>query len=112
MPVRLNTVGLGNLINGRDVVPELAQVIDAVSVSVNTADPAEWIKLHRPRPAYRAGGFAAVLSFVSGCVAAHLRTRVTAVERPGADLDAVAALARRLGAGFLARPALDEAEAA
>jgi hypothetical protein len=40
-------------------------------------------------------------------VAAGLDTRVTAVRLPGVDLEAVAALAGRLGAGFAARPRLD-----
>ncbi|MCA9772231.1 MAG: YchF/TatD family DNA exonuclease, partial [Myxococcales bacterium] len=33
--VRLNTDGLGRLVHGRDILPELAGLIDAVSVSLN-----------------------------------------------------------------------------
>jgi TatD family-associated radical SAM protein len=106
LPLRLNTVGLGSLIQERDIVPDLAALLDSVSVSVNVADSARWEELHRPRPEYRGRGFAAVREFVAGCVAAGLRTRVTAVELPGSDLGEVRALARELGADFLARPAL------
>ena len=33
-PVRLDTNGLGSLINGRDIVPEMEGVIDSVSISL------------------------------------------------------------------------------
>ncbi len=106
-PLRLNTVGLGSLVHGRDIVPELAPLLDAVSVSLNTVDPALWEELHRPAPRWRGRGFQAARVFAQGCVAAGLRTRVTAVEGTGADLDAVRAYADSIGAEFLARPALD-----
>jgi TatD family-associated radical SAM protein len=104
--VRLDTIGLGSLIWGRDISRQLALCLDSVSVSLNTADAAQWEELHRPAPAFRGGGFRAAKEFVARCVAAGLETRVTAVEQPGVDLGAVAALARRLGAGFAARPLL------
>ncbi|MFI5360683.1 MAG: TatD family nuclease-associated radical SAM protein [Elusimicrobiota bacterium] len=107
--LRLNTIGLGDLIWGRDIVPELARDLDAVSVSLNTADPAQWLELHRPARAYRARGFEASRLFAEKCVAAGLRTRVTAVELPEVDLDALRAYARRIGAEFLARPQLLDA---
>ena len=105
-PLRLNTVGLGSLVHGRDIVPELALFLDAVSVSLNTADPAQWEALHRPAPAYRERGFAASRDFAERCVKAGLRTRVTAVERADVDLDALENFARGIGAEFHARPAL------
>jgi TatD family-associated radical SAM protein len=112
LPIRLNTIGLGNLIWGRDIVPELASFLDSVSVSLNTADPEQWVELHRPSPAFRTRGFADSRLFAEHCVAAGLRTRVTAVELPGVDLEAVGAYARRIGAEFFARPQLlDDAAA-
>lgn len=107
IPLRLNTVGLGDLIHARDIVPELALAVDAVSVSLNTADPAQWLAMHRPAPAYRAEGFAAAREFARKCVKAGLRTRVTAVDQPGVDLEPLRAFAAEIGAEFLARPALD-----
>ena len=41
-------LGLGSLVNGRNIVPELRGAVDAVSVSLNTADPMQWEALHRP----------------------------------------------------------------
>lgn len=107
VPLRLNTVGLGSLINARDIVPDLKRWVDAVSVSLNTSDPAEWLALHRPAPAYRAEGYAAARDFARRCAAAGLKTRVTAVDRPGADWSALRAFAAEIGAEFLARPSLD-----
>jgi len=104
--LRLNTVGLGNLINGRDITGELSRNLDAVSVSLNTADPKQWLALHRPLAAYRTEGYAAVLSFISGCVKRKLDTAVTAVELPGVRRAAVRSLALSLGARFRPRPEL------
>jgi TatD DNase family protein len=106
---RLNTVGLGNLIWERDITPQLKLCVDAVSISLNTADPAEWRRLHAPREAYAEQGFAAAQRFVQDCVRAGLETTVTAVRLPGVDLAAVERLARSLGAGFRLRPPLSEA---
>lgn len=48
-PVRVNTNGQGSLVNGRDIAPEFAGVVDAVSVSLNTPDPARYQELVRSR---------------------------------------------------------------
>jgi TatD DNase family protein len=104
--LRLNTVGLGSLIWGRDIAPELAGLIDAVAVSLNTADPGQWLDIHAPLKAFRAAGYASTLDFIRSCAAAGLKTTVTAVQLPGTDLAAVRRLAASLGASFRARPAL------
>jgi TatD family-associated radical SAM protein len=106
-PIRLNTVGLGSLVHGRDIVPELALFLDSVSVSLNTADPVQWEEIHRPAPIYRGRGFVAARAFAERCAKAGLRTRVTAVERPDVDLAPLAAYALRIGAEFMARAALN-----
>ena len=48
-PVRLNTNGLGDLINGRSIAPELAGLVDTVSISLNTPDRDAYLKLVRPK---------------------------------------------------------------
>jgi TatD DNase family protein len=40
--VRLNTDGHGNIINHRNIVPELAGIIDSVSISLNSIDPQQY----------------------------------------------------------------------
>ncbi|HAZ07662.1 MAG TPA: radical SAM protein [Elusimicrobia bacterium] len=106
LKLRLNTVGLGDLIQGRDIVPELKSYLDMVSISLNTTDPARWIEMHRPAPKYREAGFQAVKDFIERCVKAGLRVRVTGVQGLGADLASLEEYALRVGAEFLARPQL------
>ncbi len=43
--VRLDTDGLGNLIHGRDILPELKGLIDAVSVSLNAPDAETYARI-------------------------------------------------------------------
>jgi TatD DNase family protein len=43
--VRLDTDGLGNLVHGRNIVPELQGLIDAVSVSLNAPDAETYVKV-------------------------------------------------------------------
>ncbi|OGS39930.1 MAG: hypothetical protein A2506_11075 [Elusimicrobia bacterium RIFOXYD12_FULL_66_9] len=106
LELRLNTVGLGDLIAGRDIIPELKGYLDMVSVSLNTMDAAQWLTMHRPAGKYRENGYAAVKAFIERAVKAGLRTRVTGVQGSGADLAAVKEYARGVGAEFLARPPL------
>ncbi len=44
---RLNTDGHGNVINKRNIVPELVGLIDAVSISLNSTDPVQYGDLMR-----------------------------------------------------------------
>ena len=45
--VRLNTDGHGNVINHRNIVPELVGLIDSVSISLNSIDPIQYGELMR-----------------------------------------------------------------
>lgn len=99
--VRLNTNGTGNLFWKRNILPELAPVVDVVSVSLNTSDEAEYRELCRP--AFGEAAFPAVVDFVRRSVAAGIDTVCTAVEYPGVDIEAAERLAVSLGARFRAR---------
>ena len=108
--LRLNTVGLGNLINGRDITPELGTFLDTVSISLNTTDPAHYVEIMRPLPAFRDRALESVKEFIRLCVPQVPETVVTAVEMPGVDLAGVRAVAESAGAVFRARPHLDKDE--
>ncbi len=61
--LRLDTNGLGNLINGRDIIPDLAQVLDSISISLNASSAEEYGELCKPEM----GGekaYAAILDFI------------------------------------------------
>ncbi len=59
--IRVNTNGLANLIHGKDVTPMFGGIVDAVSISLNTPDPEEYLRLTRSR--FGAGSFEAMLAF-------------------------------------------------
>ncbi len=64
--VRLDTNGMGSLINGRDIVPELSEVLDSISISLNASDEDEYMGLCIPR--FGRGSYNALIEFIEGCV--------------------------------------------
>lgn len=60
-PIRVNTNGQGSLINGRDIAPELAGVVDSVSISLNSPDAARYQQIVRSR--YGEEAFDGMLDF-------------------------------------------------
>ena len=64
-PVRLDTNGLGNLINGRDIVPEMVGLIDSVSISLNAPNEEEYLEVTKSR--FGPGSYQAVLDFIREC---------------------------------------------
>ena len=65
-PIRLNTNGLGDLINGRPIAPELEGLVDTVSISLNTPDRDAYLAL--VRPSFGEQSFDAMLRFAADCV--------------------------------------------
>lgn len=59
--IRLNTNGLGNLVNKRDICPELKGRIDEISISLNTPDAEDYLKIVRPK--FGIQSFQAMLDF-------------------------------------------------
>jgi TatD DNase family protein len=104
-PTRLNTNGLANLQYGRDIAPELAGIIDAVSVSLNAATAAQYQELCRSNFGERA--FFALQDFARSCLRYGIATTLTVVAMPGIDLTAVEQIARNLGANFRVRSFVD-----
>jgi TatD DNase family protein len=90
LPLRLDTNGHGNMINRRDIVPELAGVFDGVSVSLNAHDRASYARLCRPDAGEKA--FDAVLDFLRRAAASKMACTVTVLDCPGVDVDACRAL--------------------
>lgn len=106
--IRLNTNGLGNLINKRNIAPELKTAVDRVCISLNAQTADLWRKLVRPAPGYE-DGFKSVLQFIKACsVEKFDRVTASCVENTGADPQAVQALATQYGAQFNEREYLDE----
>jgi TatD DNase family protein len=99
---RLNTDGHGSLINHRNIVPELVGLIDAVSVSLNSPDPAQYGALMRLDPDVY---FPAMLEFAREAVRVIGAVSMTVVDLDGVDRDRAADLVEReIGAVFVRRP--------
>ena len=64
--VRINTNGLGSLVNGKDIAPLFEGLVDTVSISLNTPDEKRYLELVRPK--FGQPSFAAMLSFAEECV--------------------------------------------
>lgn len=65
-PTRINTNGLGNLVNGRDITPELKGLIDTVSISLNTPNKERYYELTRSK--FEIGSFDAMIDFAKEAV--------------------------------------------
>ena len=102
LPFRLNTNGQGNLINKRNIVPELEGVIDKVSVSLNAPDADTYLRLCRPDAGARA--FDSMIDFIRKAASSRIECEVTALDCPEIDLDACGNLVEGIeGAHFRAR---------
>ncbi len=105
--LRLNTIGLGNLINKRNIAPDLAGFLDSICISLNTLDPAKWAEIHRPLPEFREKGFDGVVEFIRECAKVMPETYVTAVEMTGLEKEQFEQFVKKLGAKVRFRPYLD-----
>ncbi|HEY6874082.1 MAG TPA: TatD family hydrolase [Geobacteraceae bacterium] len=99
--IRINTDGQANLVYGRNVLPELEGVVDALSVSLNAADPETYQRLcHTP---FGEAGFHGVCKFLQEAPRYIPEVTASAVTVPGLDVEAVRRLAESLGVKFRER---------
>ena len=63
--IRINTNGVGSLINGRDIAPEMKGLIDTVSISLNNPHKDEYLSLVRSK--FGEQSFDAMLDFAKEC---------------------------------------------
>jgi len=64
-PIRINTNGLGDLIHGRAIAPLFQDLIDSVSISLNTPDAARYHELVRSK--FGDCSYEAMLKFAKDC---------------------------------------------
>jgi TatD DNase family protein len=101
--VRVNTNGQALLFLGRDILPEMAGVIDALSVSLNAQDAARYARICRPEAGESAYG--AVKDFIRRARAFVPSVTASIVALPGVDVEACRRIAEQeLGASFRVRP--------
>lgn len=100
--VRLNTDGHGNVINHRNIVPELVGLVDSISISLNTTDPEQYGRL------MRVDGkkfFPAMVEFAKECVNHKFDVTMTMVNINEVDeIKARNFVEKDIGAKFKNRP--------
>jgi TatD DNase family protein len=91
--VRINTNGQGNLIYGRNVLPEIASLVDSISISLDAENEDNYNRICRPTlpNAYRE-----VLSFIKQAVQSIRDVEVSVVQTPLVDVAKCQALAEEL----------------
>ncbi|WP_292957028.1 MULTISPECIES: TatD family nuclease-associated radical SAM protein [unclassified Neptuniibacter] len=98
---RINTDGLGNLFHKRDIVPELAECIDALSISLNAQN--ETVYKQHCLPALP-GSYEAVQAFIKRAAALIPDVQVSAINGlEGVDVVECREMSERLGAEFKQR---------
>jgi TatD DNase family protein len=100
-PVRINTDGQANLVHGRNILPELAGLVDSISVSLNAPDAATYRQICNTP--YGTSGFEAVCDFIRAARQFIPQVVASAVTVPGIDIEACRRLAESLGAEFRVR---------
>lgn len=99
--VRINTDGLANLVHGRNILPDLAGRIDALSVSLNAADAFTYQQLCPS--VYGQAGYQAVREFIRLAAVYIPDITATAVSYPGVDISRCEQIAAEMGVKFRAR---------
>ena len=104
--VRIDTDGQANLVYGRNILPELQGLVDALSVSLNAGNAAQYHRLCRSP--FGEAAFQGILDFIGEARKVIPEVVATIVEMPGVDVEACRRLAEdELGVKFKRR-AYDE----
>lgn len=77
-PIRINTNGVGNLVNGRDIIPEMKGLVDTVSISLNNPIKDEYLNLVRSK--FGEESYDAMISFARECVGVIPNVVLTTVD--------------------------------
>ena len=99
--IRINTDGQANQLHGRDILPELAGLVDSISVSLNAPDATTYRQLCNTP--FGESGFTGVCDFIRSASTYIPQVIATAVTVPGIDIEACRSLAEALGAEFRVR---------
>ncbi|HMB16844.1 MAG TPA: TatD family hydrolase [Pelovirga sp.] len=99
--IRINTDGQANLVHGRNILPELSGLVDAISVSLNAADATTYQNLCQSR--FGEQSFAAVTDFLRLAKDSIPDVTATMVTYPGINIEACKELANKIGVEFRVR---------
>ena len=98
--VRINTNGHGNLINKKNILPELEGLVDNISVSLNAQDEDTYDRICKPAFAH---AFQEVISFIREARNYVPEVCITVVMQAGVDIEKCRKIASDLGVKFRVR---------
>lgn len=81
--IRVNTNGLGSLVNGRDISAELCSNVDSVSISLNCSNKEDYLKTVRPK--FGIDSFDEMLDFAKKCRALTENVALSVVDVIGEE---------------------------
>ena len=96
---RINTNGHGSFINHKDITPEMKNLIDVVSVSLNTSDPEEYERIFRVDKKL----FEEAINFIRNSKKFVSRVIVSVVDYDNVNQDNVKKITEEIGAEFRIR---------
>ncbi len=100
--IRINSDGQANLVHGRNILPELEGLIDAISISLNASSAEEYQSLCQSEFGGQKG-FEGVKDFLRQAGDYIPEVTATAVTYPGVDIAACEQVANELGVKFRRR---------
>ena len=99
--IRINTDGQANLVYGCNIIPDLVDLVDCISVSLNAPDADTYSRICNTP--FGVDGFKAVCDFILAAKHKIPCVIATAVNLPGVDMEACRQLAESLGVSFRVR---------
>jgi len=100
-PIRVNTIGYLNLTYNRNVLPEIKDLVDSISVSLNTPDEKQYFQLCRPL--YGEKTWQEVLKFIQEAKKYISQVQITFLNLPNLDIKKCESLAKELGVEYRIR---------
>ncbi len=99
--IRINTDGQANQVHGRNIIPELAGIVDSISVSLNAPNAAMYSQICNTP--FGEAGYSSVCDFIRTASTQIPQVVASVVTVPGIDVEACRVLAESLGAEFRVR---------
>lgn len=99
--IRINSDGQANLVHGRNILPELAGLVDSISISLNTADSGLYQQLCNSP--FGDAAWQGICDFLQEALKHIPDVTATAVTVPGVDIEACRKVAEQLGVKFRVR---------
>jgi len=108
IPVRINTNGLGDLINQKPTIPPLRGLVDALSVSLNASNADDYDALCRSR--YGKAAFDAVLAFTKEAAEIIPSVTLSVLDTlPAEEIERCRVIAKQCNAALKIRELIDSA---